>query len=107
MNTNNNNNNNTEFATVYFKVAHTGQNGHFNIATNICIANFIETGKYIAHENFNIDRNLEIEIVEVGQNIPGIRGEDAPALELDFDTSLREKYNCVYTNLAFYIRVLQ
>jgi hypothetical protein len=104
---NTNNNNNTDVADVYFKVAHTGQNGYFNIATNIRIANLIETGKYIAYENFNIDRNLEIEIVEVGQNIPGIRGEDAPALVCDFDTTVREKYNGVYTNLAFYIRVLQ
>jgi hypothetical protein len=102
-----NTNNNTDIVSVYFKVAHTGQNGVFDIATNICIANLIETGKYIAYENFNIDRNLEIEIVEVGQNIPGMRGEDALALELDFDTTIRQKYNGIYTNLAFYIRVLQ
>ena len=94
-----------EVALIYFKVAHTGENAIFEVPTNICTKNFIEFAKNNAYERFQIDRSQEIEIVEAGQNIPGVRAaEDAPAFVGDFNTTVREKYNGVYTNLAFYIR---
>jgi hypothetical protein len=99
-------NNNNEFAQIYFKVAHTGQNAMFNVPTNICIANLIEFAKYEAYDVFQISRNQELEIVEVGQDFQG-RSEDAPALERDFDTTVRQKYNGAYNNVAFYIRFVQ
>jgi hypothetical protein len=94
-----------EFALIYFKVAHTGENAIFEVPTNICTKNFIEFAKNNAYERFHIDANQEIEIVEAGQNIPGVRAaEDAPAFVGDCNTTVREKYNGVYTNLAFYVR---
>jgi len=98
---------NREVASIYFKVAHTGQNANFDIPTNLCMANFIEFVKGKVYDAFNIRPNSIIEIVEAGQNIPGVRAEDAPALEPDKNTTFRTKYNGVYTNVAFYIRVLQ
>ena len=98
-------NNEPEIAMIYFKVAHTGENAIFEVPTNICTKNLIEFAKNNAYERFNIDANQEIEIVEAGQNIPGIRAaEDAPAFVGDCNTTVREKYNGVYTNLAFYVR---
>ena len=94
-----------EFALIYFKVAHTGENAIFEVPTNICTKNFIEFAKNRAYETFQIEPNQEIEIVEAGQNIPGVRAaEDAPAFVGEFDVTVREKFNGVYTNLAFYVR---
>ena len=99
------NTNNREVASFYFKIAETGENVIIQVPTNICIANFIEYVKNFAYPYFNMDRNVPLEIVEVGQDIPGVlRGEDAPALQRDFDTTVRQLYNGVYENRAFYIR---
>jgi hypothetical protein len=105
------NNNNTsernirEFANLYFKLANTDQTIIYNIPDNLCIANFIEYVKNNAYSDFNISRNLPIEIVEAGQDIPGVLSEDAPALQRDFHTTIRQRYNGVYNNRAFYIRI--
>ena len=114
MNSNSNNelngdnySNNMETAVFAFKIAYTEQRATFIVPVDICIANFIEHIKYEAYNTFNIDRNLDLEIVEAGQGTREIRGEDAPALHLDFDTTLRQKYNGIYEARAFYIRIIQ
>jgi hypothetical protein len=94
-----------EFANLYFKLANTDQTIIYNIPDNLCIANFIEYVKNNAYTDFNISRNLQIEIVEAGQDIPGVLSEDAPALQRDFHTTIRQRYNGVYNNRAFYIRI--
>jgi hypothetical protein len=100
-------NQNREVANFNFKVAHTGQNANFAIPTNICMANFIELVKFKACQEFGINRESIIEVVETGQGGPNLRGEDAPALVPDKNITIRTKFNGVYTNVAFYIRVLQ
>jgi hypothetical protein len=97
----------TEYACFYFKIADTGETVTKQIPTNLCIANFIEYVKNLAYPHFNIDRNTRIEIVEAGQDIPNVRAEDAPAIQRDFNTTVRQRYNGVYENRAFYIRVLR
>lgn len=97
--------NEREFAGLYFKLANTEQTRIYQVPTNLCIANFIEHIKNNAYHDFNISRNQEIEIVEAGQDIPGVLSEDAPALQRDFHTTVRERYNGVYNNRAFYIRI--
>ena len=101
------NQNSYDFTSIYFKVAHSGERAHFNVPTNVCMKNFIEFAKNNAYETFNIDRNLIIEIVEAGQGNENLRSEDAPAVEGDTNIIFRQKYNGIYNNLAFYIRVLQ
>ena len=96
-----------ETALFYFKIAYTEQTTRFSVPTNLCIANFIEFAKAEIYDRLNIDRNLNIELVETGQATSELRGEDAPALQLDFNTTIREKYNGSYDTLAFYIRILQ
>ena len=93
-----------ETATFYFKIAHTGEKILIEIPLDICITNFVEYVKYKAFDVFNINRNQRIEIVECGQGNQEIRAEDAPAIQLDFNTTIRQKYNGNYTDKAFYIR---
>ena len=94
-----------EIAEFYFKLANTEQTIIYNIPTNLSIANFIEFVKNSAYNDFNISRNRQIEIVEAGQDIPGVLSEDAPSLRRDFHTTVRQRYNGAYNNRAFYIRV--
>jgi len=89
---------------ITFKIAHTGRNTIFEIPTNITIMEFIELVKNNTYERFQISRNQELEIVEAGQNIYGLRDEEAPALTPEFNTTFQEKYNGLYNNLSFYIR---
>ena len=89
---------------ITFKIAHTGENMVFEVPTNISIANFIEFAKNNAYNRFQIRRNQEIEIVQAGQHIYGLRDEEAPALIPEFNTTFQEKYNGLYNNLCFYIR---
>jgi len=95
-----------ETASFHFKLAYTEQTTKILVPVNICIANFIEFVKFEVYNRFNIDRNLNIEIVEAGQGTRELRGEDAPALQLDFDTTVRQKFNGIYETAAFYIRII-
>jgi hypothetical protein len=92
-------------ANFHFKFVNTGETIIYNIPTNLCIANFIEFVKNQAYRDFNIDRRNRIEIVESGQLIPNVRSEDAPALRRDFNTTIRQLYNGVYDDKAFYVRI--
>ena len=94
-----------EIASFHFKFANTGETMIYNIPTNLCIANFIEFVKNQAYHDFNIDRNCSVEIVEAGQDIPNVRSEDAPALRRNINMTIRQLYNGVYEDKAFYIRV--
>jgi hypothetical protein len=100
------NQNSSQFIPIDFKVAHTGQRVTFNVPINISMKNFIEFVKNNAYETFDINRNLNIEVVEAGQGGTYLRSEDAPAVESDCNITFRQKYNGNYKNIAFYIRVL-
>jgi hypothetical protein len=98
---------NIETVSFYFKLVHTGEHIELNVPTHLCMANFIEFVKCKIYNIFNINHNSNIELVEAGQNIEGLRAEEAPALIADKNITVRRKYNGVYTNVAFYIRILQ
>jgi len=88
-----------------FKIVNTEQVTSFAVPTNLCIANFIEFVKNKIYETFAINRNANIEIVEAGQGTPYIRAEDAPVLEPNKNITVREKYNGVYGNVSFYVKI--
>lgn len=94
--------------TIYFnfKIVYTEQVATFAVPTNLCIANFIEYIKFKTSEAFNTDINRSIEIVETGQETENLAAEEAPALQPDTNTTIRERYNGVYENVSFYIRLL-
>ena len=72
---------------------------------DLCIANFIELVKQKSYEEFNINEYANIEIVQIGQNIQS-RAEEGYALSLTDKKTIKEKFNGVYSNVAFYIRVI-
>ena len=101
-NNNNNNNNNYEF---YFKLAYTCQTKYYTVNPNSKISEFINDIKIRAHEDFNINNDEDIEIVEAGNfdNINGRDAEMAPALQPS-EYTLKDLYEHNYKNTAFYIR---
>ena len=88
-----------------FKIVNTDQVVSIAVPTNLCIANFIEFVKNKICEIFTININTNIEIVEEGQGNPYVRAEDAPALDPNKDITVREKYNGIYGNISFYVRI--
>jgi hypothetical protein len=95
-----------EIASFYFKIAYTNQTTILDVPTNICTKNFICFVKNDIYERLNIDRNLNIEIVEAGQDSPNMVAEEAPAFRGHDNITVRQKYNGFYDNVAFYIRIL-
>ena len=88
-----------------FKIENTDQVASVAVPTNLCIANFIEFVKNKICEILAININTNIEIVEAGQGNHYVRAEDAPALEPNKDITIREKYNGIYENISFYVRI--
>ena len=89
----------------YFKMVDTSQTIYYDIELNSTIASFILNIKNKIRENFNIDNNYAIDIVEAGQfnNINGRDAELAPALEPS-NLTLLQKYENNYKQTSFYIR---
>jgi hypothetical protein len=89
----------------YFKMVDTSQTIYYDIELNTTIASFILNIKNKVRENFNIDNNYAIDIVEAGQfnNINGRDAELAPALEPS-NLTLLQKYENNYKQTSFYIR---
>jgi hypothetical protein len=97
-----------ETVTYYFKKVFTCQTKYYTFEKDTSISNFINMVKNMAYNDFNIDRNYIIEIVESGQEIPdqNLRGEDGYPLIAEINQSLRSKYDNLINQPAFYIRVL-
>ena len=91
----------------YFKLAYTCKTINYEINLDLSITDFINYVKNKIRIDFNIDSNKTIEIVEAGQfnNVNGRDAELAPALEIS-DKTIREKYENVYKQTAFYIRLV-
>ena len=89
----------------YFKMVDTSQTIYYDIELNSTITSFILNIKNKVRENFNIDNNYAIDIVEAGQfnNINGRDAELAPALEPS-NLTLLQKYENNYKQTSFYIR---
>lgn len=91
-----NNNQTIEFS---FKKVYTCKTVCYNIDANFTMKQFINYIKSKAYNDFNIDNNYKIEIVEAGQ----IDDELAPYLE-PCETTVREKFAEKIKYTSFYIR---
>ena len=107
INTEDNTNHTAEVAPFYFKIAYSTQTTILYVPINISTKNFVCFVKNNIYERLNINRNLDIEIVEAGQEGPNMRSEDGPVFQGEDNITIREKYNGIYENLTFYIRILQ
>jgi len=100
-------NRSNDYYQFYFKLAYTCETKIYDINPNISIKNFIEDIKYRARNDFHIENDEDIEIVEAGQHCTdGRPSEEAPALEIS-DTPLIQIYGNRHKNIAFYIRIIQ
>jgi hypothetical protein len=97
--------NNNQTIELSFKKVYTCKTVYYTIDVNFTMKQFINFIKSKAYNDFNINNNYKIEIVESGQfdNINGSDAELAPALE-SCETTLREKYGEKIKYVSFYIR---
>ncbi len=97
----------TETVALYFKQVYTCNTQMYRVNYDSTIAQLYEfiTAKAYS-DDFGIDPNYNIEIVEAGQfdNVNGRHAELAPALNKNSELTLREKYRDNIKNIAFYIR---
>jgi hypothetical protein len=96
---------NNQIIELTFKKVYTNKSVCYNIDANFTMKEFINYIKSKAYNDFNINDNYKIEIVEAGQfnNINGSDAELAPEIE-SCETTLREKYGEKYKYVSFYIR---
>jgi hypothetical protein len=74
-----------EWVTVYFKEANTTNIKYYNIKINWTIEQFLGIVKEWIIQDFDLDdrnySNYLINIIEMCQEIPGVKSEDAPKME--------------------------
>lgn len=92
--------------TICVKLAYTCITKYYSVTPDMYIKKFIELIKDKAHIYFQLEEGTEVEIVEAGQfnNINGRDAELAPAVEINPNITLREKYEHINYNVSFYIR---
>ena len=74
-----------EWVTVYFKEANTTNTKFYNIKINWTIEQFLGIVREWIIQDFDLDNrnysNYSINIIEMCQEIPGVKSEDAPKME--------------------------
>ena len=99
-----------EWVIVYFKEAFTTNTKYYNIKINWTIEQFLGIVKEWIIQDFNLDDrnypNYSINIIEMNQEIPGVKSEDAPRL---FPTATQitfyDKYTINNKWPGFYIKI--
>lgn len=98
----------TEWVTVYFKEAFTTNIKYYNIPIKWTIEKFINIVKEWIIEDFDlVSRNytsFSINIIEMGQEIQGIKSEDAPHLEEE-EITYYDKFITTKKWPSFYIKI--
>ena len=98
----------TEWVTVYFKEAYTPNIKYYNIPIKWTIEQFINIIKEWIVEDFNFQGrnygNYSIDIIEMGQEIPGVKPEDAPPVEEE-EITYYDKYIANKKWPGFYIKI--
>ena len=97
-----------EWVTVYFKEALTTNTKYYNIKINWTIEQFLGIVKEWIIQDFNLDDrnypNYLINIIEMCQEIPGVKPENAPKMEQE-QTSYYNKFINNNKWPGFYIKV--
>ena len=96
---------NLETVDLYVKMVFTTVTKTYSINVNAPLREIMQYILNNATNDFQMDRNEPKELVEAGQYIPGVKSEDAPALELDNpDETFKQRFRNSYKSTAFYIR---
>lgn len=99
-----------EWVTVYFKETFTTNTKFYNIKINWTIEQFLGIVKEWIIQDFDLDDrnypNYSIDIIEMCQEIPGVKSEDAPKVEEE-QISYYNKY-IINNNwpAGFYIKIV-
>ena len=100
-----------EWVTVYFNEAYTTNIRYYNIPIKWSIEEFLNIiGEFIIEDFDLASRNYDdnythfINIIEMGQEIPGVKPEDAPHVEEE-DTTYYDKYIANKKWPGFYIKI--
>ena len=97
-----------EWVTVYFKEANTTNTKFYNIKINWTIEQFLGIVKEWIIQDFDLDdrnySNYSINIIEMCQEIPGVKSEDAPKMEEE-QTTYYNKFIINNKWPGFYIKV--
>jgi len=100
----------TEWVTVYFKEAFTTNIKYYNIPIKWTIEKFLNIVKEWIIPDFNlVNRNytdFTINIIEMGQEISGIKSEDAPHLEEE-EITYYDKFISKKNWPSFYIKIVK
>jgi len=88
-----------EYYTFNFKFTYTDIIKQYSVEKNITLKNFIQDIKNRIRNDFNINDNEDIEIIEAGQE----NDELACPLESS-DITLKQKYENKYKIMSFYIK---
>ena len=98
----------TEWITVYFKEAFTTNIKYYNIPIKWTIEQFVNIVKEWIMEDFDLsNRNIDnysINIIEMGQEVPGVKSEDAPPVEEE-EITYYDKYIVNNKWPGFYIKM--
>jgi hypothetical protein len=98
----------TEWITVYFKEAFTTNIKYYNIPIKWTIEQFVNIVKEWIMEDFDLSNrnigNYSINIIEMGQEVPGVKSEDALPVEEE-DITYYDKYIVNKKWPGFYIKI--
>ena len=97
-----------EWVTVYFKEAFTSNTKYYNIKINWTIEQFLGIVQEWIIQDFNLDDrnypNYSINIIEMGQEVPGVKPEDSAPVEEECITYY-DKYIVNKKWPGFYIKI--
>ena len=98
-----------EWVTVYFKEAFTTNTKYYNIKINWTIEQFLGIVKEWIIQDFDLDDrnypNYSINIIEMCQEIPGVKPENAPKMEQEQTSYYNKFINNNNKWPGFYIKV--
>jgi len=89
----------------YIKHIHTNESVVCFYPPSISVSQFIYEIQGIGVEIIGVDYTM-VEVVEAGQEIPGVKPENAPKMEEE-NITMYQKYGDKLKNMAFYIRKVQ
>jgi hypothetical protein len=93
---------NEELMKFYIKHINTNESVVCFYPPSISVSQFIYEIQGIGLEIIGVDYTM-VEVVEAGQEIPGVKPENAPKMEEE-SISMYQKYGDNLKNMAFYIR---
>jgi len=96
---------NEELICLYVKRVFTTKTKTYLINANGLLQTIISELLEDAHEIFEFESGMQLELVEAGQQIAGVKSEDAPALEINSpQETFKQRFHNGFNNVALYIR---